>query len=243
MGDHDNGFAHGIQLFKNIHNLITGLGIQVTGRFVCHHDGRVVDQRPGDGHPLPLPAGQFVGLMVQTVLQSYITQGNPGPLHAFFFRHACIHKRQRHILLSRNLGKQIKILEHKPDFGIPGAGQFVVAQPRHFFPVQIILAGSGTIQTAQNIHHGGFAAAGRSHDGHKIPFFHAEVHMVQRLQNGIAHGKLFHNIFQYNDICHAHPSFHRYICTGPPELVPLQSLRFHLRCSPAIIQPSPAAPV
>ena len=32
--------------------------------------------------------------------------------------------------------------------------------------------------------------------------------MIQRLQDGIAHGKLFYNIFQYNDICHANPSFH-----------------------------------
>ena len=50
------------------------------GRLVGQHQGWVLDQRPGDGHPLLLAAGHLVGSVVAPLAQPHLVQEGVGPL-------------------------------------------------------------------------------------------------------------------------------------------------------------------
>ena len=56
---------------EEVEDLLAGLGVQVAGGLVGQQQGRVVDQGPGDGHPLLLAAGELGRLVVQAVPQPH----------------------------------------------------------------------------------------------------------------------------------------------------------------------------
>jgi len=56
MRHHYNRPALGVQICQQGHNLCTGFGIQVAGRFICEDKHWIVDQGSRDGHSLHLPA-------------------------------------------------------------------------------------------------------------------------------------------------------------------------------------------
>src|SRR5262245_51608428 len=63
MGDEDNSIALLIEAFEQRHDLFAGFGIEVAGWLVSQNDRRIVDQCPGNCHPLALSARKFAGLM------------------------------------------------------------------------------------------------------------------------------------------------------------------------------------
>jgi hypothetical protein len=59
---HDHRQAGTGQVFHHVEHLADQLGIQRRGGLVEQHQHRLHGQRPGDGHPLLLPAGQLTGI-------------------------------------------------------------------------------------------------------------------------------------------------------------------------------------
>jgi len=51
------------------HDLVAGLGVEVSGGLVGEDDGGVIDQGAGDGDALALAAGEFVGLCIMRALR------------------------------------------------------------------------------------------------------------------------------------------------------------------------------
>ena len=80
-GDED-GLAVILELPDDGHEFVGELGVQVGGRFVGDDDGRVVDERPGDGHPLGLAAGEPLDLGVGLVGQAEQRQGFQGAVRS-----------------------------------------------------------------------------------------------------------------------------------------------------------------
>jgi len=56
---------------KEGQDLVSGLGVQVSRRFVRQDDSRFLHQGPGDGHPLLLAAGQLGGKTGFLPVQAY----------------------------------------------------------------------------------------------------------------------------------------------------------------------------
>jgi hypothetical protein len=75
------------------------------GGFVGQQQGGAVDDRPGDGHPLLLAAGELVGFVVQPLAQPHLLQGCHGPLAPLPMGHPRIHHRQHHVLQGGELGQ------------------------------------------------------------------------------------------------------------------------------------------
>jgi hypothetical protein len=58
MGDYKKGLAHFIAQAHKKFMQFFGIGaVEVAGRLIGKYDGRVIDQRPGHGHPLLFAAG------------------------------------------------------------------------------------------------------------------------------------------------------------------------------------------
>ena len=61
VGHQDTGLAFPVQTLQDLHHLGARFAIQVAGGFIGQDEARVVRQRPGDGHPLPLPPESWRG--------------------------------------------------------------------------------------------------------------------------------------------------------------------------------------
>ena len=57
VGHHHHGHAALVEGIKDVEHLGGGLGIEGSGGLVSQQQGRLVDDRPGDGHPLLLASG------------------------------------------------------------------------------------------------------------------------------------------------------------------------------------------
>ena len=66
---------HGLLLASAVHHqqrqdFTAGAGIQITGGLIRQQHGRIVGQRPSDGHPLHLAAGELIGSMQRALLET-----------------------------------------------------------------------------------------------------------------------------------------------------------------------------
>ena len=56
MGDEDDRVAFAVKLVEDSQDFPAGLGIEVAGWLIGQDEGRLIDQGPGNGHPLTLAA-------------------------------------------------------------------------------------------------------------------------------------------------------------------------------------------
>src|SRR5208282_3407025 len=84
VADQHDGVALLVQAVEQGHDLGAGLRVQVAGGLVGQDDGGIVDQRAGDGHTLPLAAGELVGLVHHAVGEIDGLQRRLGALDALF---------------------------------------------------------------------------------------------------------------------------------------------------------------
>ena len=77
-------------------------------------------QRPGNGHPLLLSAGELVGVVVRPVGQTHLRQKLPAGLSNLLFALAASLLGQQfpgqgNVLQRCVLGKEVEVLEHQPE--------------------------------------------------------------------------------------------------------------------------------
>ena len=70
VGDHHDGQTPEVLFRQQIEDLGSGMLVEVAGRFVGEKDLRIVDEGPGDGHPLAFAAGKLAGAVVQPVSEA-----------------------------------------------------------------------------------------------------------------------------------------------------------------------------
>ena len=156
MGDEHHRVALPVQVLEHPQHLPAGVGIQGAGGLVGKDDGGAAGQSPGDGHPLLLSAGELVGPVVDLISQSHLLQHFPGPAPPFRFWDAGIHQRDLHIFQKIQLRQQIVLLKDKAQQLVPNRSQLVRIHLPHVPSIQQIGTGSGYIQTADDVHAGGF---------------------------------------------------------------------------------------
>ena len=75
MGDDDEGrLPLALEPAEDPVDLVAGLRVELAGRLVGQDEDRVLDQGPGDRHPLLLAARQLVGPVVEPVAQADLRQ-------------------------------------------------------------------------------------------------------------------------------------------------------------------------
>ena len=114
-----------VQIVQNVNHLAAGAGVQVAGRFVSQHNGRVVDQGAGNGNALLLPTRQFGGLVVQPIPQPYQFQQPLRPPLPFGSIHAGKNQGELDVLDGGHSGNQVKALENKANFVLAKFGKLV----------------------------------------------------------------------------------------------------------------------
>src|SRR5574340_506244 len=117
VGDHDDGVTGFMQFGEQLHDAVTGGGIEVAGWLIGQDHLRPVDERAGDGHPLLLPARKLGGFVQGAVGQANLFQQVHRPGAALAARHAGKPHGKTDVFGSVHGRHQVEGLENKAQIG------------------------------------------------------------------------------------------------------------------------------
>ena len=194
-----------VQLLQHGQHLPPGVGVEGAGGLVGQDQRRIADQRPGDGDALLLAARQLVGLAAQLVAQAHLFQHRLGAGPALAAGHPRVDQGHLHVAHQVQFGQKVVLLEHKAQHLVADGGKLVAAHLAHIPAFQLIGAGGGHVQAADDVHAGGLARARLAHDGHELAGFDPHGDMVQRLDDGVAHVIVLAHLVEFDQCAHCVP--------------------------------------
>ncbi len=187
-------------LFQNLHDLHGGLRVQRACRFIRQENIRVVDQGPGNGHPLHLTAGHLVGHLLHLVSQPHLFQGRFCPLPPLGLGDAGQRQCQFHVGQHILMGNQVVALEYKAHRMIPVGIPVPVMILFCGFAVDNQVTGGIVVKTADDIQKGRLAAAGLAQNRYKFTLPKRNVNPLQSpdlLRSGVI---VLCDLFQFKHI-------------------------------------------
>ena len=160
-----------------VQHLGAGLAVKVAGRLIGQHDSRFGNQGAGNRHTLLLAAGKIVRHIFQFIFQPQ--QVNNLVQKLLIHRVPVQFHRQDNVLIHIQDRNKIVVLEDKADVAAAEDGKLLGVHFRQLFVPDNHIAGSRGVQPAHHVKQGRLAAAGGSHNGHKLAVLHGEVHTVK----------------------------------------------------------------
>src|SRR5258708_37419757 len=97
-----------------------------------------------------------------------------------------IEQRKLDVFYGAGSSKQIELLKNEAYLLVANLGKLVAAQGADIHAVQVVGAGGRLVETAEDIHHRGFARAGGSHDGDEAAALDFERHAAERVHGDVA---------------------------------------------------------
>ena len=170
VGDQHDGVPLLMQLMKQLNNLHSGFGIQISCRFICKEQTRSGCNCTGNCHALLLTARKLIGEMRSSCKELDALQRLPDPIPPFLHAYSLINERELHVLFCTEIADQIIILKDKPDFLTAYTGKLFFGIGTDRQTVEQILAFIRSIQTPHDIQQSGFSAARRADNTDKFPF-------------------------------------------------------------------------
>jgi len=173
MGDVDGGGAQAaLELLQLVAGEVAELGVEVGERLVEEEHIRVAHHRPGQGHPLPLTAGELPGLALQ---QPVDAEHLCRPLHlAGDAVPGCALRLEREgdVLCHREMRVERVALEDHRD--LPGARREIVDQP----PADQDVAGGLGLQSGDHPEQRGLSTTRRPEEHQELALVDREVDAV-----------------------------------------------------------------
>ena len=170
VGDYDqNVVLLLMQVDKQLADALGILAIEVAGRFIGEQQRRLLDQGAGHGDALPLAAGEFGGIVSESVGSGRRVPANRGHiLDSCGVAFAIHERRHQHIFQNGALRQQMMILKDEADPTIAERGQFWLGKCEGVGPFQRDGAARGLFERAENVQQGALARAGRPHHGQGV---------------------------------------------------------------------------
>ena len=149
VGDEDAGqMDFVVQPPQPLPQLLADLGVQGPERLVQQQHLRLDGQRPGQGHPLPLPAGKLVRIAVGVMLQLHELQQPHHLVLDEVSRRALLPRPhlqpEGHVLKDRHVAKQGVMLKDEADLSVGRVASADVSRWKRIGP----LPGSGCSRPA-----------------------------------------------------------------------------------------------
>ena len=187
MGDEHHGIPLLIQLLEEPQHLPARPGIQRAGGLIRQNDRGIPRQRSCDGYPLLLTAGELTGQVFLLFGKTHPAQGCHSPLLPLFRADTGVQQGQLHVFQHGQLGDQVVLLEDEPQHFVPDLRLLVIIHGGYVHAPQMVGTAGGNIQTADDVHGGGFAGTGLAHNGYKLPLVDGKAHAVQGVNVLVAH--------------------------------------------------------
>ena len=135
----------------------------------------------GDGDALLLTAGKLRRQVLGAVGETHALERRGDALCPLRRPYAAVDERKFHIFLCGELGDQIEVLENEADLLIADAGELLFAVVLDGDAVEPVGPGVRYVQTADDVHQRGLAAAGGADDAHELLRENVQRHMVERV--------------------------------------------------------------
>ena len=156
------------------------LGVEVGERLVEQQDRRGVDQRPGQGHPLLLAAGQFVGIASRIAGHLDEFEGLRDPAAQRILPHPPDLERERDVAEDRQVGPDRVGLEDHPEVPVLRLKEDLAAEVEEGPVPAGDRARVGPLEAGDGHQRGGLAAPAGPEEGQELLVPHREGDLVQR---------------------------------------------------------------
>ncbi len=187
MRDHDDGHAGIFLDFAKKHeNRFAGGAVKIAGGFIGEENFGTIDQRAGDGGALLLAAGKLAGAMTAALVEADAREGFAdarGPVTAVDFGEA---ERELDVFLERHAREEIERLEDHAYRLAAVAREFERGHFGEILAMSDDRAGSGAIESGNEIQKRGFSGAGAAEEGEEFARFDREGVVVHRADGGVA---------------------------------------------------------
>ena len=158
-----------------------GGAIQVAGRLVGQHAGRLRDQRARQRHALPFAAGQLARHMRDPLGQPDTLQHRARRLLRLVARHAPNQQGHGNVVERGKFRQQMMELVDESERGIAQVAARLFIQAGEIAALQTDRAGGRRIQPAEQVQQGRFAGTGSADDGDPLALDDVEVESLQHL--------------------------------------------------------------
>ena len=196
MRDHDDKLILRY-LLEDIHYLHGGIGVECAGRLVGQEDIRVVDERTGYGNALHLAAGHLVRLLLKLIAKADLLQSLGRAAAALLRSNAGERERKLNVCEHRLVRNEVIRLEHEAYRVVAVAVPVGIGIIFCGAPVYDQVAGAVLVKPADNVQKRGLAAAGMTQYCDEFVLAELKVHALQRMDNGIAHGVIFFDVYKF----------------------------------------------
>src|SRR5580658_195943 len=126
VGDEQDGVALFVELGKESHDFLTGLGIEVAGGLVGEEDGGAIHEGPSYGYALALAARKLVGLVEHAGCEIDLGEGAASTFGALLGGSTVIDERKLDVVKSSGAGQKIEGLKDEADFLVANVGEIIV---------------------------------------------------------------------------------------------------------------------
>mmetsp|Transcript_57661 Transcript_57661/g.135730 ORF Transcript_57661/g.135730 Transcript_57661/m.135730 type:complete len:261 (-) Transcript_57661:227-1009(-) len=181
VGDEDQGRAgFAVELEHQLHHRRAGGEIEAAGGLVGQQQGRAQHKGPRQRHALLLTARQHARVMAEPLAQAHACQHRSSLLARVAF--AAQFQRQHHVLQRRQVGQQLKALEHEAQFACPHGGALVLVEGEQVLATQLHAALARRVQAGQDGQQRALTGARGADDGDRLLSGQHEADVMQNRQ-------------------------------------------------------------
>ncbi len=177
--DHDDGGAHLVDAFEQVHDLARHQRIEVARGLVREDQLGIAGNRARDRHALLLAARQLRRHVLHARRQADDLQCIGDALVAFRGLHAAIAQRHVHVVVDVEVGHEIEALEDEADLLIAQRGTRIVGKICHFHVVELVAAGLVGLEQSRNIEERGLARTRGPGDREEFTGLHLQREIAQ----------------------------------------------------------------
>ena len=170
-----------IQALKDLHNLETGVRVEVPGGLVGEQERGPIDECPRDGHTLLLSPRELVRVMALAAFEAYELQELASPLVTIAGGGPVLEKRKLDVLERAGARKEVEVLKDEPELAVSYACQLVARERRGVSSAEKVAPLRRPVETAHHVHEGRLARARGTHDGYELAGLHRDVDATERV--------------------------------------------------------------
>ena len=198
-GHDQRGLLFSAQLAKQIDDFLPGVGIEVAGGFIGKDDAGVIDECASDSGALLLTSAELTGAMPGTVGEIHSLKSCESTLASFFSRDAAVDHGKLDVLDDIQLGEEIEELENETDFAVANGGELARGGILNHQAIKFDRSFCRRIQTAEDVHEGGFAAARGTDDGDEFACVDVERDVVEGADFFVAKAVDFADVAEFDE--------------------------------------------
>jgi hypothetical protein len=168
VGDLNDGGASFIEFSEELHDFFALRGVEIAGGLIGQNEFGILDDRAGDTDQLLLAAGKLAGEKIFFGNDVEAVESVADKAGAFFLGDIFVGERDFEVFVDGEIVDEMVGLEDETDVVFVEFVALLVVDFVNGLIEEIVFAGPGTIEHAEDAEEGGLPCPGRTHEGDKF---------------------------------------------------------------------------